>query len=168
MWIYLLILNAICGLSLLAYTYKKTKSVRSKIEERDSKYPAWRRPDTANFNLCALIPAAATILIPRIILSLGCWVGLFIMCKIIMCCADVRKGVPKSRRFFIKYAFHTTSWLMLLFAQIRPEVIEIDVDYSVYLGKDYEKNYKKPKGRVSTYVLNHVSGFDIVAITEAV
>jgi len=56
---------------------------------------------------------------------------------------------------------------MLLFAQIRPEVIEIDVDYSVYLGKNYDKDYKKPEGRVSTYVVNHVSGFDIAAVTEA-
>lgn len=56
---------------------------------------------------------------------------------------------------------------MGIFTQIRPEVIEIDVDYSVYLGKDYDKNYKKPEGRVSTYVVNHVSGFDIAAVTEA-
>ena len=42
-----------------------------------------------------------------------------------------------------------------------------DVNYSYYLGKDYMKDYKAPKGIVPTIISPHCSSFDIQALATA-
>ena len=46
-WFYI---NWIVGIILCEYAFQKTKPVRKVDEERDSKYPAFRRYDVKNWN----------------------------------------------------------------------------------------------------------------------
>lgn len=65
-------------------------------------------------------------------------------------------------------AFTWISTFSLLVLGISTKEIEADdVDYSFYLGKGYQKLYKRPLGRVSTYVANHTSGIDGPVLLKA-
>ena len=73
--------NAAAGIFLLNSAYKQTKLFRITDEERDSKYPAWRRTDNDKLNsypVMALL--ASTVLIPRILMFWICVLMQFFIC----------------------------------------------------------------------------------------
>jgi len=77
---------------------KSTKQIRNTVEERDSKYPAWRRLDNHKINIPLMVMAATTILIPRFIAIVGCFVMQCIASRIIMIGASSDKPAGKWRR----------------------------------------------------------------------
>lgn len=68
------------------------------------------------------------------------------------------------RRKIIRSALQYGPKAILLNKLIVPRRIEPEIDYSYYLGPNYKNTYKKPKGKVPTYVANHTSGIDILTI----
>jgi len=63
--------NAIIGTVLFAYGVYGNQAVRNVVEERDSKYPAYRRYDTKNWNLPMLYLGAITLLPIRLCIGIG-------------------------------------------------------------------------------------------------
>lgn len=81
--------------------------------------------------------------------------------RIILIGHDLSKPIPKFRKLLKEQSASWNSFFICLVLGIIPSAVEADdVDYSKYLGKGYKKEYKRPIGRVSTYVANHTSGLD--------
>ena len=72
-----MIVNAVLGIALLEFCFHKTRKLFDGNEERDKKYPAFRRHDLQYWKRWRLYPLAATLLIPRII---GIALSLFLVC----------------------------------------------------------------------------------------
>ena len=58
----LLIFNALIGVILLEWALFKTRRIRVKDEERDSRFPAWRRHGLDRMTRLRLYPGAITIM----------------------------------------------------------------------------------------------------------
>lgn len=61
-WIILLLVNALIGLFLFDHAWKQTEMHRTKDEERDANFPAWRRYDTHKWNKTSMMLMAVTVL----------------------------------------------------------------------------------------------------------
>lgn len=84
--------------------------------------------------------------------------------SVILFGCDLRQPVPEGRRKLVSLVYGYLAYVACFGIGLFPNAIEVfDCDYSEYLGEGYAENYKRPKGRVSTYVANHVTGFDICA-----
>jgi hypothetical protein len=77
---------------------------------------------------------------------------------------DINKPISPARKKAVHAGMCISSYAICFALLVFPEAVEAEVDYSYYLGKDYEKTYKRPKGRVATYVVNHVSGMDVTVM----
>jgi hypothetical protein len=76
----------------------------------------------------------------------------------------MRKPITEGRRKAVHIAMQVCSYIVCYVLLVIPEAVEVEADYSHYLGTGYEESYKRPNGRVSTYVANHVSGIDVPVI----
>lgn len=65
----LLIAYMLSGIFMFEWAYKEMKVFREVNEERDSKYPAYRRLDALKWRRWLFYPGAATIMPLRLILS---------------------------------------------------------------------------------------------------
>ena len=92
---------------------------------------------------------------------------LYLIVSVILFGQNLQEQVPKLRKSLVNIAFTWISYLACLVIGIIPTSIELDVDYSFYLGEGYKQTYKRPKGRVSTYVANHTSGVDGLVLLNA-
>jgi hypothetical protein len=84
--------------------------------------------------------------------------------RVVMIGQDMTKSISPVRRKATHAGMCIASYVISYILLVFPEAVEGEVDYSYYLGKDYEKTYKRPKGRVATYVVNHVSGMDVTVM----
>jgi hypothetical protein len=75
------VLNALTGLYLFNLALKRTRVARTVDEARDSKYPGWRRNDTANFNYPGMTLAAMTIMPVRILIFASAFILIFLALK---------------------------------------------------------------------------------------
>jgi len=57
--------NAFCGILLFEFIYHKTRRFRDGNEERDSKFPYFRRLDAPKWARWKFYPGAMTLLFPR-------------------------------------------------------------------------------------------------------
>jgi hypothetical protein len=71
------------------------------------------------------------------------------------------KPITAGRRYATHKALQLSSYIVCYTLLVFPEAVEVEADYSHYLGTGYEESYKRPNGRVSTYVTNHISGVDV-------
>ena len=92
--IIVLAVNAFLGFLLIETVLRSTKRFRTVDEERDSKFPAWRRHDSQMWTRAKLYPGALTIMIPRLIAFASTLVGLWIICRVITIGTSVNAEEP--------------------------------------------------------------------------
>ena len=162
-WQILIILNALVGLALFEYAWKFTARHRIIDEERDKKFPAWRRNDAQKWNKLTLYLGAVTFLPLRIfgfLFSTALYVGAL---KILYFGHDFNKPIPPNKGRIGKILYQICSVFNAFSMGMIMRVKRVDFDYSFWLGPNY-KNEKKPLNfkQSSTIVSNHVGMFDMV------
>lgn len=140
------------GVLLIEYALYKTRGPRKVVEERDSKYPAFRRTDVQYWTRPRLY-RAVPILLPRFILSLTLLITYVFIVKITL--IGNKKGQPNPRWKVLIFKY-TAIWFSRAAGMaaaglfiIRHERVKID--YSKYLGPDWKASYNG----ASTYLSNH-------------
>ena len=80
-YIIFLIVNAVIGLMMFEYSWYQMKAIREVNEERDSKYPAFRRYDAKHWQKWKFYFGALTYLPIRFCLVIAIYIVLFIVQK---------------------------------------------------------------------------------------
>ena len=101
-WTVILIINAVIGVILFEYAWGATKRHRQVDEERDKRYPAFRRLDVPKWNKILMYPAAATVLVPRCLLFIGGTALHVILHKILFFGTDLSQPLPSFKRAISK------------------------------------------------------------------
>lgn len=163
-------MQAIIGIIAIEYAFARNKRfMYDKDEERDEKFKAFRRLDIDRWYRFKFYPGAMFSMPSRLLL-LNLW-GLFtlLLGKIILCGHDYRKGPVTDccRKRFIVWWGHVfgKTW-MFLCGFCCPSMVEIDADYSEWLGPDYKEQYDKSIKKTSTIISNHVTQNDPLAIYQ--
>ena len=65
--LYVIALNALLGILLLEFAWRESKPLRNISESRDSRLPGFRRLDVAGWKKWYFYPAAAIVLLPRLV-----------------------------------------------------------------------------------------------------
>ncbi len=161
----LLSINALLGLLMFEFAWKKMKPFYNVNEERDSKYPAYRRNDAKNWKKWKFYPGALTILPIRLISCVLAMLLTFVALKVLTIGYKYQRGSPitgwRAKVFKYPFMFFGYSWSMAAGILTSSKTIK-DLDYSKYLGPDYKKD-PLPK-HISTMISNHVSWVDIFVL----
>jgi len=163
------LLNALIGWVLFELAWRQTTEIRKVNEDRDSLFPAWRRYDAHKWRRWKMMPAAVTIMPLRFLALTILLLGAFVLTKFVSIGVNVFEGerLTGVRANLRDRIYSLNGVLSCFFTGINVTNLEADesiVNYEEYLGQGYEKLYKRPKGRVSTYVSNHVSAMDIFSL----
>lgn len=169
-WIKAIIFLAIyMGIGLLAFEWAwgKVRPLREVDEERDSKYPAFRRPDAKGWRRWKFLPGAVTLLPLRMVMG----VILVILCYI--CTWILTRGhrftdenhITGCRATAIRYVFKFFSAALMFSIGMRSTRRKVDYDYSEYLGPNYKKEQILPK-HVSTLIVNHSTWIDTQMLVQ--
>ena len=143
-WIKVVIWLAIymlVGIVALEFSWAQTKALREINEERDSKYPAFRRYDTQQWQKWKFYPGAVTLLPLRLVLA----VVLVILCylsTVLVCLGHTfvdDQPLRGCRAFLIKNIYKFYSSLLMVAVSMRSTRKKLDIDYSEYLGPDYKE-----------------------------
>ena len=81
----LLGINAILGIMMLEWAWKKTQNFRNPIKELDDLFPAYRRVDATKWRKIDFYFGAMTIMIPRMIFNFLAVAFLTVMVTIVLC-----------------------------------------------------------------------------------
>ena len=153
------------GLISFEWAWASVKSIRIIDEERDRKYPAFRRDDAYQWSKWKFYFGAITFMPLRLISSVLVILFCYIFVRIFTIGHNFRGNSPISgcRKHIINFMYKVFSMLILFFGGMRSSTKKIDFDYSTYLGPDYKKTTNAPK-YVSTYVSNHSSWLDVAVL----
>ena len=136
-----MIFQAIVGIFALEYALARTKRFREKNEERDGRFPWFRRYDAKHWKRWKLYPGAMFIMPFRfIILALD---GLFLLAvlRILTIGHDFKKGPIKNgcRKWIMSLTYYICCKIYLFVNGMRSNLHYDDVDYSYYLGPNYKE-----------------------------
>ena len=160
-WCNLLIINAVLGIAALEFAFYKTRVLFDGNEERDKKYPAFRRHDLQYWKRWRLYPVAATLLIPRIIGAVLILLSVIPFCLVAGIGQDHRKP-PEPWRVDLYFKF-SAIWAMcgrFIAGSWYTWTHVTDVDYSYYLGPTWREELNARKIPAPTVVQNHNFIFD--------
>jgi hypothetical protein len=151
---------AIIGLLTFEWAWSQIKSVREVNEERDTKYPAFRRYDAINWKKWKFYPGAIILMPLRFILMVLVLLLCYTLTRIFTIGHNLRAGplVGRKAKVLLR-CYQFCSWALMQSLSMRSRHRKIDVDYSEYLGRDYKETQKIPE-RISTMVSNHLSWVD--------
>ena len=138
------------------------KPIRNIDEERDGKYPAFRRWDAYKWGKWRFYFGAITFMLARLVCSVLVIIVCYIFVRIFTIVHNFKGDTPISgcRKHIINFMYKVFSMLILFFAGMRTSTKKTDFDYSAYLGPDYKNSANAPK-YLSTYVSNHTSWLDV-------
>jgi hypothetical protein len=117
------------------------KPIREVNEERDSKYPPFRRYDAQNWRKWKFYPGAMILMPLRMVVAIM---------LILMCYVSVRLSTlghsfandepikGKWKNIFLGYIYKLFCSFLIIVAGGRTCRTEMDFDYSFYLGPDYK------------------------------
>lgn len=155
----------------IEYAFSRTKRFREVDEERDGRFPWFRRYDAYYWKRLRLYPGAIFIMPARfLLLALD---GLFLMTvlRILTIGHDFKKGPIKNgcRKWIMSLTYYICCSVFLFLTGMRTSLHYDDVDYTYYLGPNYKiQNQNRRVKRVSTIVSNHVSWLDCVILIKSV
>lgn len=162
--------QAILGIIAIEYAFARNKRfMYDKDEERDEKFKAFRRLDTDRWYRFKFYPGAMFSMPSRLLLLILEGIITVIIAKIILCGHDYRKGPVTDgcrKRFIELYSGVYGKIWMFLSGYCCPSIVEIDADYSEWLGPDYKEQYDKSIKMTSTVISNHVTQNDPFAIYQ--
>lgn len=161
-----LAINALVGAAMFEWAWHQMKAIREINEERDGRFPAYRRWDAERWKKWKFYPGAITLLPVRIFVVIILISLNYICIRVGTMGHSFAKGEPirgKVRNWIIGNSYKFFCLLLLLTTGCWSWRTSIDFDYSPYLGEGYKANIKGPNN-VSTYVCNHSGWVDIVAM----
>lgn len=157
-------LNSIVGLVMFEWAWYKMKPIREVNEERDSKFPAFRRWDVPMWKKWKFYPGAILYMPFRFWFTIFLVVILYIVVKIGTLGHNFSAGGPIKgyyRNLIMGNAYRLISTTIVLLFGLRMSRQEKDFDYTPFLGPNYKETSVYPKF-FSTYVSNHTSWLDIL------
>jgi lysophosphatidylcholine acyltransferase / lyso-PAF acetyltransferase len=129
------LLYAAIGLLLFEFAWKQVKPLREVDEERDSKYPAFRRFDALNWKKWRFYPGAVLLLPLRMLLTAFCFLLCYLFTKIFTCGHDFRRGPLSGWRFTCMMAsYRFCSFLLMNSLSMYSRRRKVKMDYAYYLG----------------------------------
>ena len=153
------LVNLVLGILLIEYALFKVRSPRKIVEERDSKYPAFRRYDAIYWTRPRLYIAAPYIL-PRFLLALFLPALYCFFLKVILIGSKRGQKNPAWKTAIFKWLAKYMSRLMVMVSGglffYKHE--RINKDYKKYLGPDWTPKFEG----ASSYVCNHSCWLDIL------
>lgn len=162
-WTFAILVYMLIGWLLFEWSWAQTKALREVNEERDSKYPAYRRFDAHNWKKWKFYPGAIFLVLLRLMLVVICILLCYIFVRITTIGHSFSNQTPlkgRWRNLINVYAYKVFSTIVVYIAGGWMTRKVVEFDYSPYLGPDYKELQTEPK-YVSTYVSNHTSLIDI-------
>ena len=158
---WLVVVQAILGLICFELAYRKYYRVFAVCEERDSAFQAYRRTDMKYWSRLYFWPGAALLFMTRAITFFTCLATLSVSDSLLYLGQSKDKPLSGWRRWMFRQLHFKILWLaMSCFGGARlVETHEKPIDYSEYLGPDYQA--KMPEGKKApTIVYNHTGLLD--------
>ena len=93
-YIYFIAAYMISGLILFEWSWAKVKTIRDVDEERDSKYPAFRRLDAPKWRKWRFYIGAVTMLPLRLVIGFGSAAMICLCLKILTIGMEINEDVP--------------------------------------------------------------------------
>jgi len=161
--------NAIIGTCLFAYGVYGNRAVKNWDEDRDSKYPAYRRYDTKNWNYLYLYLGAITLMPVRAFLGLLLTVVVFVHACFTALTTFHRFPSPHNwwGKLNVSLGSFMQSNVLPLIVGCHVTVISPQIDYSFWLGKDYKPKMMEVKNP-SMVVSNHTSWLDPYMVSRVI
>ena len=130
-------------------------------EERDSKFPAWRRRDATRWARWKFYPLGLLTMPFRLVFIHVQGMILVLLCTILTMCHNFKKGPLKEGilKNIVGALFSFNGFIWMLFVGIWTTREFKEMDYTEYLGPNYKEKYRSIK-KTSTVVCNHVSWVD--------
>ena len=102
-WKILIVINAVLGVFLLEWSWKKFHRHRNPNKELNEMYPAFRRNDAEKWQKWKLYPGAMTVLLPRIIILTLSLSSITIISYILLRGHDTKKPLQGLRKLFVNF-----------------------------------------------------------------
>jgi hypothetical protein len=154
------------GLVMFEWAWKGMSAIRSVDEDRDSKYPAYRRWDVNKWQKWKFYPGAMLLLPLKFVGIVLCVLFCYIIVRIATLGHNFSDDKPIRgwfRNWALGYVYKLSTSMIVYFVGIRSSYEERDYDYTPFLGPNYRETTTYPK-YFSTYVSNHTSWIDIVLL----
>ena len=154
--------NAICGILVFEMMYcRVNKRFTDGNEERDCRFPMFRRTDVKKWRRWHFYPGAMTLLPIRAILLIVDMLLMVIILKFLTLCHNFKKGPLKNGclKSTVAGIVKINAYIWVAICGHITSREKVDFDYSEYLGEDYKMEYKKGK-KIPTMISNHVSWID--------
>jgi hypothetical protein len=128
-------LYSLIGLLLFEYSWAQIHSVRNVREERDSKYPAFRRYDAPQWKKWKFYPGAIILMPLRVVLAIVCFLMCYMFTRLFTMCHNLRRSpLTGWRHKGLMYSYQFCSWALMTSLSMRSRRTKVDFDYSEYLG----------------------------------
>lgn len=158
MFIYTFIIQAVLACILITWAIGKRKAFDRVPQEIHDKYPAFKRDDIKTWSIARFYFCGIFLLFVRFFVAFGFFTVFCLITMFLTRNHDLSKPVPDAIRrkcqFFARWMCRVFLFAVG-FMWINEE--DVDVDYTEYLGKDYDKTE-----RPCTIVANHTSWVDII------
>jgi hypothetical protein len=130
-------------------------------EERDGKFPVFRRTDVQKWSRLSFYPGAFFFLPLRMALAILDLLMICLVLKVLTCGHDFSKGSMKNgfRKSLVTNVVKYNAYIWVLVCGHFTQHEKVDVDYSEYLGPDYKNQYREVE-QIPTMISNHVSWID--------
>jgi hypothetical protein len=159
-----LIAYMVLGVGMFEWAWKKMKPLHEVNEERDSKFPAYRRWDVDKWKKWKFYPGAISLLPFKFFGTIFLLIILYIVVRIATLGHDFSSGGPIKgyyRNLVLGTMYRVIATLIILMFGLRMSRENKDYDYTPFLGPNYKETTIYPK-YFSTYVSNHTSWLDIL------
>lgn len=136
------------GILFFEYVYSKIDSrFFDGNEERDGKFPVFRRTDIKNWSRLTFYPGAFFFLPLRMVLAIADMLIIVVILKILTIGHDFSKGAMKNglRKSLVSNVVKYNAYVWVLICGHFTQFEKVDVDYSEYLGPDYKNQYREVK-----------------------
>mmetsp|Transcript_11024 Transcript_11024/g.18428 ORF Transcript_11024/g.18428 Transcript_11024/m.18428 type:complete len:272 (+) Transcript_11024:24-839(+) len=159
-------IQAVIGLIAIEYAFKRVRRMIKVDEDRDSKFPAFRRLDAKKWSRWKFYPGALLTMPSRLILLILSGIVLALISVLLTLGHDFKKGPTKGcRKASVGFFYTTMAWIFCFICGLFTRKEKVDFDYSYYLGKDYKEGYRDVK-KTSTIICNHVSWIDTMNLYQ--
>lgn len=153
--------QAVIGIILFEWAYKKVAGFRRIDPEREEYFKAFARVDAVHWARWKFYPLAILTMPTRVVLLAMMMLTLFVSISILCIGHNFNKGpMPDGcRKKLIRKIYKACAGFGIFVGGCTTTVTYQDVDYSYYLGDGYQAGYKDI-AKTSTIVCNHVSWLD--------
>lgn len=121
-----LVINAILGLILFEWAWKKTGRFRNPINELNAQFPELARLDAPLWQKWKLYPGAVTLLIPRLFLMTFSGIIMVVLLNVILIGHDSSSPITGCRKAFLKVVMYVGTNCVAIFG------------FFTYLGHGYK------------------------------